>query len=99
MVHRFRGAVTNVPFRIYFLPEAPKCETPVDITFLVDSSGSISRANYLREKSFIKAVAKSFGISRTQSRAALVLFSNSASVQIRFQDYSSTKAFQVNAII
>lgn len=66
----------------------------MDIAFLVDSSGSISRTNYLKEKAFIKAVAQSFGISKSQSRAALVLFSNSASVQIRFRDHASTNAFK-----
>ena len=60
----------------------------------MDSSGSISRTNYLKEKAFINAVAQSFGISKSQSRAALVLFSNSASVQIRFQDHASTSSFQ-----
>jgi len=76
--------------------EIPTCDSPVDITFIVDSSGSISRTNYKREKAFINAIAQSFGISRTQSRAALVLFSSSASVKIRFADYASTEAFQVN---
>lgn len=60
----------------------------------MDSSGSISRTNYLKEKAFIKAVAQSFGISSTQSRAALVLFSNSASVKIRFRDHTSTNSFK-----
>lgn len=83
-------------FSISLLPEISNCDTPVDIAFLVDSSGSISRTNYLREKAFINAIAKSFGISKARSRAALVLFSNSASVKIRFTDHSSTRAFQVN---
>ena len=47
----------------------------------------------------MNAIAQSFGISRTQSRAAVVLFSNSASVKIRFTDYASTGAFQVNNYI
>lgn len=60
----------------------------------MDSSGSISRTSYLKEKAFIKAVAQSFGISSSQSRAALVLFSNSASVKIRFRDHTSTNSFK-----
>ena len=59
----------------------------------MDSSGSISSTNYRREKAFINAVAKSFGISKDKSRAALVLFSNSASTKIRFEDHSSTASF------
>ena len=76
------------------LSELPTCDASVDIAFLVDSSGSISRSNYLREKAFIKAVAQSFGISKSQSRAALVLFSSSASVQIAFRDHDSTSSFK-----
>lgn len=60
----------------------------------MDSSGSISRTNYLREKGFINAVVESFGISKSQSRAALVLFSNSATVKIRFRDHDSTNSFK-----
>ena len=60
----------------------------------MDSSGSISRTNYLKVKAFIKAIAQSFGISKSQSRAALVLFSNSASVKIRFRDHTSTNSFK-----
>ena len=73
--------------------ELPRCKTEVDIAFIVDSSGSISRTSYRREKAFITAVAKSFGISKDKSRAALVLFSDSASTKIRFEDHSTTASF------
>ena len=67
----------------------------MDIAFLVDSSGSIAIQSYSRQKAFIIAVVKSFGISPVRSRAALVLFSNSASVKMRFKDHKTTKSFQV----
>ena len=66
----------------------------MDLTFIVDSSGSIGPENYLKEKHFIKQLARSFGVAPGQSRAALVLYSNSASVEASFDQYPSLEEFQ-----
>ena len=91
----FLVKIKNNSFIALFFSEVPACETPVDIAFLADSSGSISRPNFIKEKTFINDVAKSFVIDKARSRAALVLFSNSASVKIRFSDHTTTRSFQV----
>ena len=65
----------------------------MDLAFIIDSSGSVSRSDYLKQKDFVKAVAKSFGLAPDQSQAAMVLYSNSASVQARFGQYSTTEEF------
>ena len=64
------------------------------MAFIIDSSGSIGRRNYRKEKEFVKAVAKSFGIGAGQSQGAIVLYSNSASVKARFGKHSSLEEFQ-----
>ena len=65
----------------------------MDLAFLIDSSGSIGRTNYLKEKNFVKEVARSFGVAPGQSQAAMVLYSNSASVKARFGQYASAEEF------
>lgn len=65
----------------------------MDVAFIIDSSGSIGRTNYLKQKNFVKQVAKSFGLAPDQSQAAMVLYSNSASVQARFGQYATTDEF------
>ena len=65
----------------------------MDVAFIIDSSGSIGKRNYLKQKDFVKAVAKSFGLAPDQSQAAMVLYSNSASVQARFGQYPTTEEF------
>ena len=78
---------------IYPFLEPPPCETPVDLAFIVDSSGSVGSTNYLKEKHFIKQLARSFGVAPGQSRAALVLYSNSASVKAAFDQYPTLEEF------
>ena len=78
---------------IYLFLEPPACQTPVDLAFIVDSSGSIGSKNYLKEKHFIKQLARSFGVAPGQSRAALVLYSNSASVKAGFDQYPTLEQF------
>ena len=78
---------------IYPFLEPPPCQTPVDLAFIVDSSGSIGPEMYLKEKHFIKELARSFGVAPGQSRAALVLYSNSASVKAGFDQYPTLEEF------
>jgi len=73
--------------------EGRTCNTTVDLAFIIDSSGSISRRNYGKIKDFVKYLARSFGISPTGSRAAVVLYSNSASVKAHFGKYTTIEEF------
>ena len=65
----------------------------MDIAFIIDSLGRIGRSNYLKQKNFVKEVAKSFGLAPDHSQAAMVLFSTSASVQARLGQYATTEEF------
>lgn len=69
------------------------CNTTVDVAFIIDSSGSIARRNYVKIKTFVKYVARSFGISPSGSRAGIVLYSTSASVKAQFGQYPTTEEF------
>ena len=86
-------ATSSLTCCLSFSLAPPPCSTPVDLAFIIDSSGSIGRTNYKKQKNFVKEVAKTFGLSPNGSRAAMVLYSNSASVKARFGQYSDPKEF------
>ncbi|KAK2561274.1 Collagen alpha-6(VI) chain [Acropora cervicornis] len=69
------------------------CNTSVDLAFIIDSSGSISRRNYVKVKNFVKYVARAFGISPSESRAGIVLYSTDASIKAQFDQYTSNEDF------
>lgn len=74
--------------------EQPTCGYAADLTFILDSSDSISTDDYLKQKSLIISIARSFGISHNTSRAAVVQYSDSASVHFQLGDSSSTREFE-----
>ena len=47
----------------------------------------------MKQKNFVKEVAKSFALAPDHSQAAMVLFSNLTSVQARFGQYATTEEF------
>ena len=69
------------------------CATPVDLAFVVDSSGSINRTTFKREKHLVEVISKRLGISPTHGRAAIVLYSGNASIEAGFDTYTSEKDF------
>lgn len=74
--------------------EKPTCVYAADIAFLLDSSDGISTDDYDKQKSLIISIARSFGISHKTSRAAVVSYSDTASVHFQFGDSSSTREFE-----
>ena len=66
----------------------------MDLAFIIDSSGSIGRTNYVKEKHLVKQLARSFGLAPGQTQAAMVLYSTSASVQARFGQYETLEEFE-----
>lgn len=66
-----------------------------DFGFVVDSSGSLKN-EYNIEKEFVQAIVDTFKLSTASSsaRAALVLFSRTAHLEIKFSDYANTAAFK-----
>ena len=89
----FSMATTSLTCCLSFSLAPPPCSTPVDLAFIIDSSGSIGSSNYRKQKNFVKEVAKSFGLSPNGSRAAMVLYSNSASVKARFGQFAGQTEF------
>lgn len=73
-------------------PPKPSCKAVVDVGFILDSSGSL-RNEYDKEKNFLKAIAGTFGISQTGSRAGVVTFSYYTEHSIKLNDHTDLSSF------
>lgn len=60
------------------------CDTTVDLAIIVDSSGSISRRNWVLMKNFVKQVVEKFEVSSAGTHVAGVVYSTLASVVLKF---------------
>ena len=70
------------------------CPGKVDIAFIVDSSGSISRLDYNKMKYFMFSIAKAVNISETGARAGIVIYSKTAEMVVRFSDHTNINSFR-----
>ena len=68
-----------------------ECKAKVDIAFIVDSSGSISRRNWVRMKTFLKAITNEFDIAPEWAHVAIVAYSTRPEVVLRFNDLKGSK--------
>ena len=59
----------------------------------MDSSTSVGRDGFNKEKEFVKSLAKYFNVSPGNSRAAVVAYSNFARTILKFTDYQSETDF------
>ena len=66
---------------------------PVDVVFIMDSSECVSQATFLKEKNFVKQAAAKLGVP-SQSRAAIIQFSRSATVEATFGQYPTKQQFE-----
>lgn len=65
-----------------------KCNLPLDVAVLVDTSGSISRRNFQVFKRFIKSIIIGFEVSEDHTHIAIIEYSTKASVQLKFNDFT-----------
>ena len=60
------------------------CQAIVDLAFIVDSSGSISRRNWALMREFLKEVVDEFDISPSGTHVAAVAYSTNPQVVFKF---------------
>lgn len=70
------------------------CPSKVDLAFIVDSSGSISKQNYNEMKFFIFSIAKAMNVSETGAHVGVVIYSTSSKLAIKFSDHTNIASFQ-----
>ena len=72
------------------------CITPIDVGFILDSSGSL-KDDYHKEKAFLNSVAAAFNMGHSQTRAGVVTFSSNVEHSIKLNDHFDAKSFK-NAV-
>ena len=78
---------------INFIFTGAFCRRPVDIAFAIDASGSVGSWGYYQEKIFVRNTIARFGISRSGTHAAVIVYSTSANVAISLTQYTSYSRF------
>ncbi|XP_028390950.1 uncharacterized protein LOC114515803 isoform X5 [Dendronephthya gigantea] len=73
---------------------AGSCVTPIDVAFLMDSSGSLGTTNYKRLKDTVGIMGKYFGVSPMGSHAAIILYSDNSLISARLDQFSTQAQFQ-----
>ena len=63
----------------------------MDFAILVDTSGNISRRNFIRLLDFMEYMVDRFDISDDGTHIAIVEYSTIASVQLKFNDFSGAQ--------
>ena len=66
----------------------------VDVVFLVDSSNSVNSINFIKEKAFVKLLAKRLNVSPGKSRAAVIAYGSISQLGIDFDDYDDLPVFE-----
>lgn len=64
-----------------------------DIVFLVDSSTSVGREGFDKEKGFVKSLAKNLNVSPGKSRAAVITYSDTARTVLTFTGFQTERDF------
>ena len=85
-------ASSNIILHIFFV-SVRRCKGRFDLGFIIDSSGSLT-TEYQKEKEFVKLLADSFQVSRSGTRAGIVLFSSYAKLSVKLSDHHSTVGFK-----
>ena len=62
----------------------------MDIAFIIDSSGSIGRRNWVRVKRFVKALVSKLYVSNVTARVAAIAYSTDPEVVMRFNENQGT---------
>ena len=63
-----------------------ECRVASDVTFALDSSGSVGRNNFLVEIDFVRSVV--MGLNTDETRVAALRYANTASMQFALDDFS-----------
>ena len=73
------------------MDEAPSKREPIDLAFVIDASASLLPSGFANELSFVAQIIDKLGPVGTDYdsslRAGVVIYGNTASIRVRFDDY------------
>ena len=73
------------------LPSEFACKGVADVAFIVDSSGSIGRRNWVKMLQFVKDMVKDFNVGPQKTHIAVVAYSNNAKVEFKFNSLKESE--------
>jgi uncharacterized protein YegL len=65
-----------------------------DIVFVVDSSSTVDRTNYKKERDFVKSLARALNVARGKSRASMITYGRNSRIETKFDGYRTTSEFE-----
>lgn len=68
-------------------------DVDADIVFLLDTSSFVTRENFVKEKDFVKCMAKVLNVAPEFSRAAVILFGTIPETKVKFDGYRTLNDF------
>lgn len=68
-----------------------------DVIFMLDSSSRVTPEDFLKEKEFVKLIARYLNITPGKSRGSVIIFSTAANAILPFSGYTTMSEF--NAVI
>ena len=77
---------------LFYFPEV-LCVEKADIAFVMDASESMTEDDFEKQKDFVIKVAESFHMAPTTTQFALVTYSSTATLHIRFRDHLDQDTF------
>lgn len=72
-----------------FLVVPRPMDVDADVIFIMDSSTDVSREDYMKEKDFVKRMARYLNVSPRKSRAAVLTFGSQSTVVVTFDGYGT----------
>lgn len=70
----------------------PSVRNKADVVFVMDSSGSIGKVDYNREKQFVKDLINVFSISPNATRVSTIIYSDFPKLVFDFNSYSDKRS-------
>ncbi len=68
-----------------------ECTTAVDVVFMIDSSGSVNKKNFLKVMNFVREMASRLNVDDGLARVAVLTFNDTAYVHINFTQYKTNE--------
>ena len=81
----------DIRINLFTLKSVPVCK--VDVGILMDESGSVSKDDFERQKSFVKALAGHFQFGSDGAQFGVITFSSGAQLDITLNRYGDTASF------
>jgi hypothetical protein len=75
---------------------APKCDSQVDLLFLIDGSGSISAGDFALEKKFVLSVINSFVVAPNKASVAAIQFASTTRTLTPFSTNMYNLIYAIN---